>query len=266
MAAAPERAIEVPAGYRLERYGEVGSTNTIALERAASGGTAGLWVMADAQTAGRGRVGRAWASPRGNLYASLLLAPTAPLRVSQQLSLVAGLAAFDAIGAAMAASPAREALRLKWPNDVLVAGAKISGILVESSSDGAGRRHWIVIGIGINVGEAPNAQGREVTSLAREGVRATREWMMSTLAASLDRWLQTWDEGAGISEVRQAWLKRGPSIGEPITVRQGEALQEGTFFGLDGEGALLLLDEAHAVRAISTGEVVRSAHPHGMGR
>ena len=265
MQQAPGEGIDLPAGYRLERHAEVGSTNSLALERAAAGGPGGLWVMAERQTQGRGRVGRAWVSPSGNLYASLLVAPAAPLRVAQQLSLVSGIAAFDAVAAAMSGCPTRTALKLKWPNDVLVGNAKISGILVESSSEGAGRRNWIVIGIGINVAEAPDASGREVTSLAREGVSVTREALMSTLAAALDRWLRTWDEGAGIAEVRQAWLKRGPSIGEPMTVRQGDALLDGTYFGLDNEGALLLLDPAHVVRMISTGEVVRNV-PQGMGR
>lgn len=258
MKEAPGRAIELPAGFRLERHAEVGSTNTIAMQRAAAGGPAGLWVMADRQSRGRGRTGRAWVSPAGNLYASLLVAPAAPLRVSQQLSLVAGLAVFDAVAAAMGeASSAR--LRLKWPNDLLVGDAKISGILLESSPGAHPGSHWVVMGIGINIAEAPGIIGRETTSLAAEGAAVTREEVMQHLARAMASWLGVWRDGGGIAEVRQAWLDRGPAVGEAIAVRQGSRQLEGLYRGLDEEGALRLVDASGALRTISTGEVLRPA-------
>jgi BirA family biotin operon repressor/biotin-[acetyl-CoA-carboxylase] ligase len=186
--------------------------------------------------------------------------------VSQQLSLVAGLAVFDAVAAAMQGAAARSDLRLKWPNDLMVGKSKLSGILVESSSGSTFGPHWVVMGIGINVTEAPEMPEREVTSLAREGVRVSREALMALLASSMASWIAAWREGAGIAEVRQAWLDRGPAAGEPIAVRQGSERLEGLYHGLDADGALRLLDPAGTVRIISTGEVVRPARQPGIGR
>jgi BirA family biotin operon repressor/biotin-[acetyl-CoA-carboxylase] ligase len=259
MKGAPGRAIGLPAGYRLQRYAEVGSTNSIALERAAAGGPAGLWIMADSQTQGRGRLGRVWASPSGNLYASLLVAPAAPLRVAQQLSLVSGLAVFDAVAAATGKGRLAATLRLKWPNDLLVGEAKIAGILLESTPSATPTGHWVVIGIGINIAVSPGGIDRATTSLAAEGVVVSCEEMMQHLACAMASWLEVWRDGAGTAEVRQAWLDRGPAVGAAIAVRQGSQLVEGRYQGLDGEGALRFIDAAGSTWTITTGEVLRPA-------
>ena len=169
----PARA-HLPPGYRLVFHEEIDSTNAEALRLASTGeGEDGsLWIWAGSQNAGRGRAGRNWISPRGNLHASLLLRPGVPLTTASQLSLLAGIAAHDAIAALAATVRASPRLQLKWPNDVLADGAKLGGILLESASSPSQTTPAVVIGIGINLAHAPDDLGRPATCLARLGIEA----------------------------------------------------------------------------------------------
>jgi BirA family transcriptional regulator, biotin operon repressor / biotin---[acetyl-CoA-carboxylase] ligase len=253
--------MSVPPPYRIVVLDEVDSTNRVALERASAGEAGPLWIMARRQTAGRGRSGRQWASEPGNLYASLLVQLGCPPAVVPQLSLVSGVAVTDAIQQALGS---RElALRLKWPNDVLIGQAKCAGILAESMT---GREVVsVVIGIGINLAWRPASLGRAATNLAAHGVQTSPEAMLDMLAPAMQRWLEAWQSGEGFGAIRQAWLERAGPLGEVCSVNTGAERLEGKFLGLDPAGALLMQDEEGRQRSIGFGDValVRTAAERG---
>lgn len=242
----------LPHPYRLLHLAETGSTNAEAMRLALKGEPLPLWVLADRQTTGRGRLGRIWLSEEGNLHASLALRLSCGALQASHLSLVAGVAVIDAI---RAAGGIRARARLKWPNDVLIEGAKAGGILVESSTGHRERELIAVVGVGLNLGSHPDVAGRPATHLAAQGVSCTPLDMLSRLAATMAGWLGTWQEGAGIADVRAGWLERAGPVGERIAVTTGSGLAEGRFAGLDAEGALLLADEQGATRRFTFGDV-----------
>jgi BirA family biotin operon repressor/biotin-[acetyl-CoA-carboxylase] ligase len=232
-------------GYRtapVVRLASVDSTNAEAMRRAVAGERGPVWIMADAQSSGRGRAGRTWSSGAGNLMASLLVTLEAPMAEAYQLALVAGVAAFDAIAEAMPAMP--PGLRLKWPNDILIGGAKAGGILIESTTIGhdAGEKRGFsaVVGIGINVSSSPGALDRPATHLAAHESVPAPEVLIGFVAEAAARWLAVWDEGRGFAAVREAWLTRAHPIGERMSVNAGSGRVSGAFLGLDTDGALLL--------------------------
>jgi BirA family biotin operon repressor/biotin-[acetyl-CoA-carboxylase] ligase len=250
----PARA-DLPPGYRLIFHETIDSTNAEALRLANAGEEGGLWIWAGSQDAGRGRAGRNWTSPRGNLHASLLLRPAVPLATASQLSLLAGIAAHDTVAALAATVRAYPRLQLKWPNDVLVDGAKLGGILLESASSPSETAPAVVIGIGINLAHAPDDLGRPATCLARLGIAAPAAQAMAALAWSMADWLRQWDRGRKFAEIRKAWLTRAQPPGEMISVRQGASLVTGRFLGIDEAGALLLQMDDGQERRITAGEV-----------
>jgi len=228
-----------------------GSTNREAFDRAKAGEAGPLWVVARRQTEGRGRNGRPWASELGNLYASLLLRLAHAGNV-QQLALLAGVAVREAILAA--AQRPIAGLRLKWPNDVLIDGAKCAGILCESQSSPGGER-VVVIGIGINLTSHPSGIDRAATDLAAHGLRLTPEAMLTSLDAAMARWLAAWDGGAGFQRVRTAWLAGAGNAGESLTVNTGAEEIAGTFVDLDFGGGLVLRDRRGLTRTLTFGDV-----------
>ncbi len=248
----PDRSPQ-PTTFRSVVLEEAGSTNTEAFKLAAAGEPGPLWIMARRQTQGRGRSGRRWASEPGNLYASLLARMACPQSVVHQLSLLAGVAAIEAIRAAAGGPVA--GLRLKWPNDVLIGEAKCAGILPESQIGAAGSEVVIVIGIGINLASHPEGLGRAATHLAAHGIVVTPEAMLAHLAGAMERWLGSWQCGAGFARVRAAWLERGSSIGESLSVDTGKERIAGTFLDLDDGGALILQDDHGRRRKLTFGDV-----------
>lgn len=222
-------------------YDELDSTNSEAMRRVATGERGPLWILARRQTAGRGRSGRDWSSPRGNFAASLIFEPGCAAAIMPQLSLVAGVAVHRALEAVWPEGVANRRLRLKWPNDILADGAKLAGILVESTSFGTGL--VAVIGVGINIADRPEVLNRDITCLADHAKSLPAiEGFQSILAAHLSDCLMIWQSGAGFGELRREWLDRAGSIGDPISVNIGSGPVTGTFAGLDTDGALLLCD------------------------
>lgn len=219
---------------------------------AASGEPGPLWVVARRQTGGKGRSGRSWASEPGNLYNTLMQRFRCPPAVLNQLSLLAGLAAHDAIAAVVRPGTLR-GLRLKWPNDVLIGDAKCVGILCESQQSPG--EVIVVMGIGINIASHPEGLGRPTTSLAAHGVHVTPETMHAALAERTAHWIDAWREGHNFEALRQAWLERAGAIGEPMSVNMGAERVEGSYMGLDGTGALLLRDVVGRMRVITFGDV-----------
>jgi BirA family transcriptional regulator, biotin operon repressor / biotin---[acetyl-CoA-carboxylase] ligase len=229
--------------------GEIDSTNEEAKRRAQAGDAGGLWILAERQSAGRGRRGRVWESTAGNLMTTLLLRPEAPAAKCAELSFVAGLAAVDAFEALGGRD-----VQLKWPNDVLIGGAKAGGILLESSGAASDRLDWLAIGFGLNLAWAPRETPYPATALAEHvALAATPEQALTALAGAWANWFTLWT-GHGFAPIRDAWLSRARGLGEPIVARLGNTEIEGVFEDLDPTGALVLRTTS-GHRTIAAGEV-----------
>lgn len=250
-----EPAPVLPAGFRLHRFAAVGSTNDEAKALARAGAAQGALVWAREQTGGRGRRGRAWLSPPGNLYLSLVMRPDCPPARAAQLGFVAALGLGDAL---LALAGRALPLAYKWPNDVLVRGRKLAGILLESEMDRAGAVEFVVIGVGVNLATMPDGVEYPATSLAAEGVAGvTPALLLEGFARHFDGWAGRWRAG-GFAPVRSAWLARASGIGAAIRVRLDRATLAGRFADLDDDGALVL-DAAEGRRRIAAGEVFPAA-------
>ena len=237
-----------PPGWRLQHFESLDSTQTLCRRLAEAGEPERLAVVARRQTGGRGTQGRAWVSPPGNLFLSVLLRPTEPARAAAQWSLLAAVALIETLTPHTTPHGAR--LRLKWPNDVLRDGAKLAGILTESGTDAAGGLAWLVIGVGVNVATAPELADRPTSCL---GGAIEAADLVGPFLTALDRWrhLRLRD---GFAPIRAAWLARAPDLGSHISLRRGDAtLVGGAFAGLDEEGHLLL-SAGGRVRAFASGE------------
>lgn len=247
--------VNLPDGYRLAFYETISSTNAEALRLARAGELSGLWIQAGSQSGGKGRTGRNWQSPSGNLYASLLLRPEVPIARALQLSLLAGIAAHDAIMGLAAGAGKAPDLRLKWPNDILLGDAKMGGILLESTSQSGDEMPAIVIGTGLNLASAPQELDRPVTSLAANGVNVTPARAMSSLTWATAEWLSLWDGGHAFDRIRAAWLERAQPVGGTISVHIGEDRLSGRFLGIDEVGALRMSLASGEERRITAGDV-----------
>lgn len=221
------------------------STQDLALRLAAAGEPEGLAILARRQTAGRGREGRGWNSPPGNLHLSVLLRPGGTMRGVARWSTLAAVALAEALAEGL---PDPAAIRLKWPNDLLIAGRKLAGVLAECSGDPAGRVEWLVIGLGANLAFAPEVPGRAVACLAELAPPPAPETVAARVLHALNQWRE-----ADFATVREAWSRRGPSPGTPLTLRLGRREAEGLYAGLAEDGSLLLDTDA-GVRRFSTGE------------
>ncbi len=214
----------------------VDSTNREALRRIAAGAPHGTVIQARQQTDGRGRRGRSWISPPGNLYATLIVRPPGDAPVAQ-LGFVAALGAGDALR--------RHApVRFKWPNDLMLEGRKLGGILVETAEGAA------AVGIGINIASAPKDTETPATHLP---ANVTPDALLDDIRVCFDVWYQRWRDD-GFAPLREAWLQHGIGLGEPIRARLARETVEGVFGGLDADGGLLL-DRDGARRVIAAGDV-----------
>lgn len=252
------------AGYRLEAHDTVGSTNALALERARSGDRGPLWLAALAQSDGRGRRGRAWSSPHGNLAASLLLTLDEP-RWAATLGFVAGVALSDAFASVLPRQPVRVGLdgggtsgegrfALKWPNDVLADGAKLAGILLESGLLPDGRLA-LAIGLGVNVVAHPADLPYPATSLRALGSDASAPYLFAELSRTWTARAAEWDGGRGLERIRRAWLDRAAGLGSEIAVKLESGLVRGVFQAIDEDCRLVLRDRAGQEFRIAAGDV-----------
>ena len=245
------RAPILPSAFTLVAHDTVGSTSDEAKTLAAAGAPTGTVVWALEQTGGRGRLDRSWSSPRGNLFSSFVLRPEAPPAEAAELGFVAALAVAEAVSR-FVSQP--DHVRLKWPNDVLVDGAKIAGILLEARSASSGLVDWVVLGIGINIAAAPEGTPYPATCIAHLAETPPPVGaVLEALASSLASWLDIWDR-RGFPPIREAWLDRARGLGEALQIRQGEATLSGRFLDLDLDGALVLETET-GVRRITAGDV-----------
>ncbi|MCB1495669.1 MAG: biotin--[acetyl-CoA-carboxylase] ligase [Bauldia sp.] len=244
----------LPSGYRREAHDSVTSTSSVVLERARNGDPGGLWVTARDQTEGRGRRGRHWTTGEGNLAASLLLVDPAPPPIAATISFVAGLALHRAI-VGLAGIALVERLKLKWPNDLLLGGRKVAGILVEGEKMADGR-FAVAVGIGVNCLSHPQSEATfAADDLMTGGVAIESERLFAGLAFTMADEIERWDRGGGFAEVRSAWLDRAYGIGERITVNLNDRVIDGSFETLDDDGRLVLGRPGGARETISAGDL-----------
>ena len=240
------------AGWRVVHFAEIDSTNEEARRRAAVGDPGDIALIADRQTAGRGRRGRPWVSSEGNLFFSTLLRPrTGPARAAE-LSFATAIALHEGL-AQVTGQGARFAL--KWPNDVLLDGNKVAGILLESATGHDGGLEYLVIGAGVNLYHFPGETPYPATSVAATlGLDVAAADLLRAILPRLSFWVAQWERD-GIAPLREAWLARAAGLGGRVTVRLSHETIEGTFAGLAPDGALDLKLDNGARRAITAGDV-----------
>ena len=241
----------ISAGYRLEAFDQIGSTNSEAAERARSGERGPLWLVTSEQTAGRGRRHRPWIAPRGNLAASVLETLDLSPAIAATLGFAAGLALQTALRAV--AGPANT-FSLKWPNDVLAEQTKLAGILLEAEAV-AGGHLAVVVGIGINIVAAPQGTPTPATSLKALGLDTTAETLFAALSDSWAEFRRLWDEGRGFGEIRRRWLALAAGLGQPVAVDTGNATVSGVFETLDESGCMIIRTATDDMVPISAGDV-----------
>jgi BirA family transcriptional regulator, biotin operon repressor / biotin---[acetyl-CoA-carboxylase] ligase len=257
------------AGFRLKAFDTVASTNAEAMALGRAGETGPLWVVSKHQTAGRGRRGRPWATPPGNLAASLLHVVKVTPAQAATIGFVAGLALEQALrkvapgvrlksgpDSASAGRASRPEMRfaLKWPNDVLANGAKLAGILLESETLTQDAR-IVVVGIGVNVLAAPRDVPYPATSLAALEAAATAEDLFEALSESWVDMEAVWDEGRGMARLRELWLASAAGLGAPVSVKMGGAVARGIFETIDEAGQLIVRKPDGSRQAVAAGEV-----------
>jgi BirA family biotin operon repressor/biotin-[acetyl-CoA-carboxylase] ligase len=243
------------AGVRLIAQDTLASTNAEALTRARGGERGPLWITAARQTAGRGRRGNVWSSEPGNLYATLLVTDPAPAAHLPELCFAVALAVRDAVCAV--APQLAPQLKLKWPNDLLLDGAKLAGILIEAESVSGSTA--VAAGIGVNCAHHPDNLAYPATSLVACGAAETAADLLSALSRTMVTRLAQWDRGANFAAIRAEWLAHAANLGGDIHVRLPGRELTGTFETLDVVGRLMLRLPAGNLEAITAGEIFAPA-------
>jgi len=246
------------AGYRLEAYDQIGSTNVEAMARAREGDRGSVWFVTSEQTAGRGRRQRAWIAPRGNLASSVLEVLQVTPAAAATLGFAAGLATEAAlrkvsVEAALRAGPQPLKYDLKWPNDVLAGGRKLVGISLDAEA--SGDRLAVVVGIGTNIIAAPEGTPTPATSLAALGVQVGAEELFSVLSDSWVEFRGIWDNGRGFGQVRRLWLDRAAGLGQAVAIKSAGSTIEGTFDTIDEQGCMIVRTAAGQLVPITAGDV-----------
>ncbi len=241
--------------YHLLSYDVLDSTNEEAKRLAQGGASHGAVIWAKKQTAGRGRMGREWISPEGNLYVSILLSPDKSLEICSQLSFVAGVAAAETLEAIV---PDQGGITCKWPNDILYNGRKLGGILLESFTvpdEGGREKQWVVVGIGINIDHFPEHVIFPATCLRGAGVEIiSAKIVLSRLIYNFIHRYDAWVKD-GFKPIQKSWIDHAYRLGHPTEVMVGEKQYTGVFDGIDAAGRLLLRQASGAITGITAGDV-----------
>jgi BirA family biotin operon repressor/biotin-[acetyl-CoA-carboxylase] ligase len=227
---------------------ETGSTNAdlAAAFRAGERVSEGDWLVADRQTSGRGRQGRAWSDGAGNFMGSTVVRPGPHDPPAPTLALMSGVALYEAV-APLLADPST--LSLKWPNDLLIGRAKVAGILLEREGEA------VIVGIGVNLAAAPQVEGRETIALSALGPAPARDDFAAALALAFDRELERW-RAVGIEPLLRRWQAVAHREGTSLSVHEPDGtIVAGTYCGLSSDGSLLLRLEDGTTRPIHAGDV-----------
>jgi BirA family transcriptional regulator, biotin operon repressor / biotin---[acetyl-CoA-carboxylase] ligase len=229
----------------IRHFKAIDSTNLEAARLNAAGETGPLWILADAQQSGKGRLGRSWHSPQGNLYCTLLMPTEALAGVVPQLGFVVALAVNDTVSKFCVG----RRVSLKWPNDCLLDGGKVAGILCEALSGG-----HIAIGCGINIDSCPEGLDY-ATSRINAHAATTVAAVFAHYRQQLDHRLVEWQSGLGFGHIAAAWEARAGHLNEVISVRQHNVLKVGRFLGLAADGAMRLQKPDGLVETVYAGDV-----------
>jgi BirA family transcriptional regulator, biotin operon repressor / biotin---[acetyl-CoA-carboxylase] ligase len=251
-------------GYRLNGFDTVGSTNIEAANAARLGDAGDVWFCALEQTAGRGRRGRPWQTLHGNLAASVLVVPGTEPGVTATLGFVAGVALGEALRRIVPAAQIKSGIdgadfaggriALKWPNDVLADGAKLSGLLLEAIRRPQGDTA-VVIGLGVNVVAAPEGLPYPATSLRQLGIDASAEQVFAELA---DAWVvayEIWNAGRGVANILALWRQSAAGLGAEVAVQRDGDVVRGIFEDVDETGRLVVRTSSGQTVTITAGDV-----------
>jgi BirA family biotin operon repressor/biotin-[acetyl-CoA-carboxylase] ligase len=225
--------LDIPPLYELISYDRVDSVIDEAKRLAQQGAEEGTLVWARQQTAGHGRLGRAWRSSPGNLYCALILRPEEPAASAVHIGYVATVSLAAAISSVV---PPLIEVRFRWPNDVLLYDAKVAGMWLEAPPPINDRYEWLALGIAVNVENAPDDLDPPATSLWLEGAtEATASGLLEIFSRHFLSWLNRWAE-EGFKPIRRAWSIRPHGLGQPLTIELESERLHGTFVELDGQG------------------------------
>ncbi len=247
-------------GYRLNGFDEVGSTSVQAAGAIESGDVGEVWFASLRQTAGKGRRGRSWETPAGNLAASLMIVPECDAAIAATLGFVAGVALNRALAATLPAGILKQGLdgasrfALKWPNDVLADGAKLAGILLEAQKRPDGR-HAIVIGFGVNIVSAPSGLPYPATCLKTLGAEISAETLFAALAEEWVVAYELWDNGGNVADILRLWRASAAGIGAEVAVNRNGDVVRGVFESIDDAGRLIVRGRDNSRIAITAGDV-----------
>ncbi len=240
--------------YHLLSYDVLDSTNAESQRLAGAGASHGAVIWARRQTAGRGRLGREWISNDGNLFTTILLAPAVDLPRLSQLSFVASLAVAQTLEGII---PDPSKVACKWPNDVLIGGKKIAGILLEAftTHEASTPRQWVAVGIGVNVDHFPEHVMFPATCLRDAGVELISAKIV--LSRVVHHFIECYDQWAmkGFAPIEKAWVKRAHQLGKTVEVVVGDEQFTGIFEGIDAQGCMKLRDKKKKLTLISAGDV-----------
>ncbi len=238
---------------RLLHFEAIDSTNAEAHRLAQDGERGPLWIMADVQSQGRGRLGRHWVSEAGNLYATFVFTLQGSVLVASQIGFVAALAIRDTAADMLPAGAGP--IRIKWPNDVQLAGAKFAGILPETVAQDGDGQVTLALGMGLNIAHAPEGTPYPVTTLNRHGGSITPGECLAVLDRSLAHWLMIWREGQGFAEIREKWLTHAAGLGQDFVGLVNQKEVQGTFADLGDDGAMILILADGSRKPVHSGEV-----------
>jgi BirA family biotin operon repressor/biotin-[acetyl-CoA-carboxylase] ligase len=246
------------SGWSVLHYPELESTNVHACSSVKEQGKAlhNTIILADQQTSGRGRSGRLWVSPKGNLYLSLIIKESLPLDIISQLSFVAALAVRDSVASCLEGVKAD--VLCKWPNDILVNGKKIAGILLESSPVFGTKEHMVIIGIGINLASYPkNVDRHSLQAMSLRELKGSAVSVKDFLPILLPTWrkyYQMWEHER--AHVMKLWLEHAYGVGKEVIVRLPHETFSGVFDGMEFDSGALIVSLANgSTRRVIVGDV-----------
>jgi len=244
--------VSLPPFFELSAFDTIGSTNEEAKRLAGFGRGEGQLVWSLKQTQGVGRRGRQWNSPSGNLYCSLLLRPDCEAAEGAKLSFLVAVALFDTLHKIL---PDEAPLSLKWPNDILIEGKKVAGILLESKSNTKNQLEWLIVGTGVNVASFPQVtDGLDATSIKQFGGTVKLEQLLYSYASNFLELYELW-QTQGFAPIRDKWLARAGGLGTEVTVKLANTQFQGTFTDMDETGALVLTMSGGSTKLVTAGEV-----------
>ena len=246
----------IPSSFFINYFDKVESTNQLAILEANQGKPSGTVIVANAQSSGRGRLGRQWLSPPGNLYTSIIIRPNCPPMIAAQISLVTSVAIWETVSYLL---PANKKILCKWPNDILINYKKVSGILLESQTAIDSKNNpiveWIIVGVGINISSYPKLkENYQATSISEEcRIHINKDQVLNLFLSNFKTMLSLWTE-QGFNKIINLWLNKTFPLGHSISVQSPKGMICGKFNGLTPQGELKIHTRAHGEKIIAAGD------------